>query len=245
MTPQQAKFILRAHRADGRYAPDDPVFAEALAEAARSPELTAWLEHEHALDATVAHKLDAIQPPPGLRETILAGARVSRVGRRWWQNPFWLVAAAAIAVVASVTPFLRSGGRTHALEHALVEFALRDSADKNHQHGSSSAAARAMFAALRDDPRPLTSGHAPDFEAMRQAGCKRFELDGHEIFEVCVVRDSRWFHLYVARRDPAARVPAHTTITERGSVAVASWSTATTTYTLASPAGRDALRALI
>jgi hypothetical protein len=244
--PRETKFILRAHRGDGRYPPDDPVFADALAEAAREPELAAWLTEEHARDEIIARKIEAVAPPGDLRDTILAGARASRLARRWWQNPFWMVAAAAIAVVAAL-PFLRSRSTPESnLEHALIELALRDAGDKNHNHDWHGDAAEALFASLGRSTEPLTGGRAPDFDAMRAAGCKQFQLDGHDVYEICVVRDGRWFHLYAARRpDPNAPASAKATVTERGHVTVASWSTATTLYTLAGTAGRDALRALI
>jgi hypothetical protein len=247
MNSEEAKFILRNHRADGRYAPDDPVFREALAEVERSPELAAWFAGEHTFDETVANKIDAIQPPPGLRETILAGARASRLGRRWWQNPFWLVAAAAIVVISTLIPFRSSDGSTRQIEHALAELALNDAGNKDHQHGSPSPAAKALFASLRDGAGPLTAaGNAPDFATMREAGCKSFTLDGREVYEVCVVRNGRWFHLYATRRTgPSQNASSHPTITERGRVAVATWSTDTTIYTLASASGRDALSGLI
>ncbi len=245
MNPRESKFILRVHRADGRYAPDDPLFAEALQEVDRTPELAVWLELEHALDATVANKLDGIQPPVGLRETILAGARASRLGRRWWQQPWGLAAAAAVAFVGALVPSLLSRLRHPPLEHALVEFALQDAANPNH-HGSSSDAAQALSESLEDQARPLTGGTTPDFETMRQAGCKRFTIAGREVFEVCVARDGRWFHLYAARRpERPAPPPGPVTITERGAVVLASWSTDTTLYVLAGTSGQGALRKLI
>src|ERR1700709_177578 len=61
----------------------DPAIADALARASADPQLAAWVEAERKSDASVASKLREVRPPPGLRETILAGARVGR--RTWWQ----------------------------------------------------------------------------------------------------------------------------------------------------------------
>ena len=82
MNSTEAKFILQARRPDGA---DDaePRFAEALEQARRDPALAAWLAREQAFDAAVAEKLRSTQPPAGLREAILAGAKVSR------PLPFW------------------------------------------------------------------------------------------------------------------------------------------------------------
>jgi hypothetical protein len=60
----------------------DPAIAEAVAKTVADPQLAAWAEAEKRSDAALAAKLRQVQPPTGLRDTILAGARVSR--RRWW-----------------------------------------------------------------------------------------------------------------------------------------------------------------
>jgi hypothetical protein len=140
---------------------------------------------------------------------------------------------------------LRARASFSGAEHALLEFALQDAANKNHHHGSPTPAAEALFVSLREDPRPLTAGSAPDFATMRDAGCTHFQLGGRDVYEVCVVRNGQWFHLYATRRAAAGAPSPHTTFTERGSVAVASWSTGDTLYALASPAGREALDTLI
>ncbi len=61
----------------------DPAIAAALARAAADEKFAAWAEAEKQSDASLADKLRSVQPPPGLRETILAGARVGR--RSWWE----------------------------------------------------------------------------------------------------------------------------------------------------------------
>jgi hypothetical protein len=88
----------------------DTAIAQALAKAATDPALVAWSEAEQRSDAALADKLRQVQPPPGLRDTILAGARVSR--RRWWNwfnTRAWrsfrmneLIAAAAIILIIAV-----------------------------------------------------------------------------------------------------------------------------------------------
>jgi hypothetical protein len=245
MAPDTARFILRAHRDDGRYRREDPLFADALGAADSSPELTAWLESEHALDAIVAHKLDGIVPPAGLRDTILAGARASRRQRRWWQAPGWLALAASLAVAGPLILVQVSQPPPPSRDAAMLEWVFTDAADPRHDHGFSSPEAHALFASLRASAGPLTGGRAPDFATLRDAGCKRFSVGGREIVEICVVRNGRWFHLYATPRHGADNAPSPPVVTERGPVAVATWSTASTTYALASVYGRDALTDLI
>ena len=77
MNNEQAKFVLGARRPGERDA-GDPVFAEALKQAAGDPRLRAWHEREQAFDVALADRLRTAQPPAGLREAILAGARAGR-----------------------------------------------------------------------------------------------------------------------------------------------------------------------
>ncbi|MBC8040705.1 MAG: hypothetical protein H7Y06_09195, partial [Opitutaceae bacterium] len=72
MNTNEAKFILRARRPDGRD-DADPRFQEALEQARRDPALAAWMAREQAFDEAVAARLRAVEPPAGLRDAILAG----------------------------------------------------------------------------------------------------------------------------------------------------------------------------
>ena len=103
MDSQQAKQIL------GRYRPgvddDDPQFAEALALARRTPELSRWLDQQVALDAAIRAKLRSAAAPVGLKTRILANAKVEPPALAWWRHPGWIATAlAALVVVAMVWP---------------------------------------------------------------------------------------------------------------------------------------------
>lgn len=246
MNPTETKFTLRLHRADGRYARNDPLFAEALTQAESSPELAAWLAREHRIDAVVANTIEAIPPPAGLRETILAGARASRLARPWWRKPSWLAAAAALALVASVlTVSNLRPGRTLP-PTTLAEFALQDVAHEAHGKIPWAPAAVAMFRRLSDDSRPIPAGVSRGFAEMRDAGCTTYTVAGQPVVEICVERNGAWYHLYATpsagRADPAG---AHPAVIERGQLAVATWTAGDTTFTLATNEGMDALRRVI
>src|SRR5688572_8948158 len=102
MNNQEAKFMLGAYRPDGQDA-GDPMFAEALGQVERDPELRTWFERERKFDTHVSEKLRALAPPPELRAAILAGARASRPRLRWWANPLWVAAAAAVVMITTVS----------------------------------------------------------------------------------------------------------------------------------------------
>src|SRR6188768_3424401 len=94
----------------------DPAMADAIAQSGNDPQLAAWAEAEKRQDAALTLKLRAVQPPPGLRERILAGSQVRRSGaREWFERRVWrsfrnseLVAVAAIVLLFASALFFRS-----------------------------------------------------------------------------------------------------------------------------------------
>ena len=72
ITNETAKFLLTAYRPNGADA-QDPVFRDALEQAARDPELGAWFKEQRGFDSMIADKLSGIEPPATLRSAILVG----------------------------------------------------------------------------------------------------------------------------------------------------------------------------
>lgn len=246
MTSSEARFILRAHRRDGRYAPDDPLFREALAAAQASPELAAWLEREHALDATLANQLEAIQPPAALRETILAGARASRLKRPAWRQPRWLALAAGITIIASVGALLMTQRSPSLNAGAFAHLALSDYTQRAHNHDYGTAL-MSISESLGATSRPLTSGLDLSPEQLRAANCTTLSLGNREAYEVCFQRDGVWFHLYVTKLDHAGR-PEHDrrpVFMQQDGLAAAAWSDGAHLYSLVTYAGPAALAKVV
>ena len=106
MTNEEAKFMLQGYRPNGQDA-DNEAFAEALAQAERDPSLRAWFEREQAFDALIAGKLREVRAPDGLRESILAGTKLSTqpvAAERtpaWWRGAWGVALAAAAATPAN------------------------------------------------------------------------------------------------------------------------------------------------
>lgn len=246
MTPRETKFILRAHRADGRYPPDDPLFAEALAEAARSADLMAWLKTEHAIDQAVAGKLEAIAPPPGLRETILAGGRASRLHRPAWWKPRWLALAAVLAVLIAAFA-LGPWSRPDPVDPlTFARFALANHANEPHAHNYVGARA-AIAASLSARAAPLNAAPGVTAEELHAANCAQFKLGPHRAYEICFQRDGAWFHLYVTRLDPAhaPHEPRAPVFLHEDRVAAAAWSDGKYLYSLVTRAGPEVLARLV
>lgn len=106
MTSEEAKMLLSVRRPGGA---DDaePEMKEALALAAKDPQLGSWLAEEQAFDATITGRLSEYEVPAELRARILAGMSASlqsprKINRRifWWSAS----AAAAAAVAAGLIP---------------------------------------------------------------------------------------------------------------------------------------------
>ena len=99
MNNHDAKFLLQAYRPGGNDSMDIQMTA-ALEQARRDPELGLWLAREQSFDLQMSAKLQTVTPPPGLRDAILAGGRISapvqQTTRAWWRGAAaqWLAVAA-------------------------------------------------------------------------------------------------------------------------------------------------------
>lgn len=201
MTNDDAKFILRAYRSDGRYR-HDPLFHDALERAHRDPALMQWLADEQSLDEVVAEKLDGIDPPSGLREAILVGARASRQPQRaWWRHPAWLGAAAALAIIAAAPFFHRPGATNRPVVTAtqLAQAGLDDMIDHHAEHIEFvfSPDLKSFQTELASYSEPYSAGYEINLEELAGVKCRTVGVEGLTAHEICFLRDGTWFHLYV------------------------------------------------
>src|SRR5215471_10678599 len=72
ITNERAKFLLSAYRHNGADA-QDPIFRDALEQAARDPDLAAWFANQRSFDALLCEKLNSLRPPASLKPAILSG----------------------------------------------------------------------------------------------------------------------------------------------------------------------------
>lgn len=242
MTHDEARFLLHAYRPNGADG-GDPTLRDALEHAQRDPALRAWFEREQSYDRAVADKLRAITPPPGLREAILAGARVSSVPA-WWRRPAWLAAAASVAILLVATFAWVRRGPLISLDEA-TRVAVHDMASET-THGSHGTQFGAIGTWLENPANRLGAGVPVDLAQLRAQRCRTVRLGGREMFEICFQRGT-WYHVYIAPRrgfdaDLGAREPV---FREQGQVATATWSDAKHVYVLATQAGIDALRGVL
>lgn len=236
MNTTEAKFILQARRPDGQD-DADPRFAEALEQARRDPALSEWLAREQAFDAVVAGKLRTVQPPAGLRDAILAGARMSRPVP-FWRRPQVLALAACVTIViglAAAWPALRPSRGTEQLALGVM-----DEVGSQAHHSAMPQARGRLHTLLADSSTRLAVGLPLDFAQLKADGCRSLSIGGREVLEVCFERGGE-FHLYVAKRDDF-KGDAQPMFRERGALATVTWTDERHAYVLVSGDGAAALR---
>ena len=244
MTNEEAKFTLSAFRPNGSDS-GDATFCDALRMAGDDPVLGSWFTRSRAHDAAVSDKLRQIAPPPGLKEAILAGARASgpkgRSGRGWG----WIAGLAAAAALAIGVFSMKAPVRPGVATTAYASFAINDMVSE--KHGGRGDPAGALVARLQTTGARMPGADQIDFEKMRDTGCRTLNFQGHQVLEVCFVRDGSLFHLYMAPRDGAqgaapSQGPSFVTL---AAGAAAIWSDSRFDYAVASTAGVEAIRRLL
>jgi hypothetical protein len=243
MTTQEAKFILSAFRPNGSDS-SNPAFGEALQASAGDPALAEWFARSRAHDAAVAGKLGQVAAPAGLREAILAGARVSARPRGTCARLGWAVGLAAAAALAFVVVTMRAPARPEGAAAAFAGFAISDVA--NGRHGGTGEPSGALVASLQATGSPMPGPDRIDFERLVATGCRTLSFNGHDVIEVCFLRDGALFHLYVYRNDsPSGDFEGKgPSFIAQAAGAAAVWSDRKFDYAVATSAGADALRRL-
>jgi hypothetical protein len=242
MNNNEAKFLLCAYRPGGRDA-DDPAFAGALAQARQDPALGAWFACEQAFDTAMTAQLGSIAPPPGLREAILTGARVSRApqaARRW---PVWLALAASVALLLGIGAMWRI--RSARQLDPLTAFILHDV--QFEKHGGHGEAASDLQRVLENPATRLASGLPVDFAKLRTTGCRTLSFAGHDVLEICFSRGGSQFHIYMAQSADFPQIASTTGphIMKQGGWSAIQWADTQQVYVVASSADPTALRALL
>lgn len=244
MNRDEAKFLLTAYRPGGQDAAAR-AFADALAQTQEDAELQGWFERSRAFDAQMAARLQAVEPPAGLREAILAGGRASFGGAaRPPRRRVWLAWAAVLVIGAGVAGLVLQRVHRGESEAALARFALADVNHPGHlgdPDTPSRVALESGTGALDNGPLPI------DFGRMERDGCRTLRLGGRPVLEVCFARGGIEYHLYIMRRTlrdvPGAASPPQQW--EAPGASAAAWSTADYIVALATRGPAAALQRLL
>lgn len=116
ITNEAAKFVLSAYRPNGADA-QDPLFRDALEQAACDPELAAWFKEQRSFDSLIAGKLAEFQPPTTLYSSILAGiANRAPANRFTFRSLLALAAVLVLSGMILLPIYLKSGSRAQLVE---------------------------------------------------------------------------------------------------------------------------------
>ncbi|HUG10742.1 MAG TPA: hypothetical protein VMM36_07000 [Opitutaceae bacterium] len=248
MTNDEAKFTLQGYRPNGSDA-DDPAIAEALAQAERDPALRAWFEREQQFDTAIATGLGNVVVPHGLRDSILAGKKLSNAHRPVLALPWWAGMAAAVALTVgtlAVMQLVKAPPQELASVNSVVDFAWTE---MNGAHPRSKHADEygEVGTWLENPETRLRNGMPLGLQTLIDKGCRSQRIAGALVVEVCFRRNGKIFHVYIAPRDSFhdRGLDTEPTFQQKGEFVTASWADDRFVYVLASKHGSDGLRAIL
>lgn len=249
MDREEAKIILSSRRA-GKDSPEsDALLEQALARMEDDAELAEWFAEHCAMDDAMRGALGTIVPPAGLKEEILAAAKVTPlpVGRRRWSvHPAWLAAAAVVALAVGLSLMLPArGGLTLA---RMNEEIPRLTPLHDHGFGSETGNIEEVRKWL------AANGGTGNFEVPQglkgrgAVGCEVASIEGTKVTILCFHLEGREpAHLYVVNRGQVSPAPPERAadFSQDGEFAVASWSEGNLSYFLALRGNEDEVRGLL
>ncbi len=245
MDNREAKFILGAYRPGGQDATDS-CFAEALEQTRRDPLLERWFRESVVFDATVAGKLSAVSAPAGLRESILAGAKVSRVPH--WKNRLrkWAVAAALILSATLGSLIWHNVRPAHLVGWQNAALDVISSLVKNEtSFDAQSRTVGDLVDWLRVNHAPAAQKLPNHLGKLASIGCKAFSWDGRRVSVMCFMRpDGGLIHLVATAATPATDhlAKAKPALLRQGEWTTATWREGDMIYMLALEGSPDQLR---
>jgi hypothetical protein len=246
MDKQEAKLVLQALRPEDLDT-DNPAVIEALGFVASDPELKAWWEAQQAFDRQVAVKLAEVPLPADLRATILAGRKIEQLTPQP-HFPFWLAAAAVVAVLCVAGTFREISAASGPL--ARTEYTAAILPLLNHDApalGMTSPDHDKIAAWLQERNAP-TGGVPAGLSILPTVGCQKFVVRGHAVSLICfALAGGGIVHLFIVDQQALSDPPGGTApeFKQVQGWSTASWSDGRMSYLLATQAGDDALRQLL
>jgi len=209
---EEVKLLLEAYRPQDA---EDPIFAEALREVAKDPELAAWFAETLQFDALIEEKLRGTVVPPEVRGRVLP--REVPAEKEAWHR--WAIPAAAAALLAAALLLWQSfspARPSRALARRAISFtggmpALQfvcfnasDVAGWVNKHPTAQ-----RLGLLVNDPGEALF--------MKMIGSSIVEWDGKPVLMICLQNDRQMAMLYILN-DAGAQLPegASETVEDHG-----------------------------
>jgi len=249
MTRDEAKLILDLFRPD-QDDPADPVFAEAFSLLQSDTELAAWFEAGKLFDKELRAAARSIEPPPGLRESLLAGSKVIRPSffpGGPWLAPALAIAAALAALLAIASLMQPSAGVIKDPVLAAIALKIPALTDLHHHSKSSSGNMEVIRSWLAENGGVSGFRIPKGLEDAAGVACEIAEIEGHKVTILCFeLGGDRTAHLYVVSNPSSetGEVPKPAFF-ERDGVAVASWQVGGLSYFLAERCPMESVRRLL
>ena len=257
------KETLQTHRPDNAEDRRDPVFADALREAARDPELAAWFAESQKFDALMSKTLQGVPTPAALKNLILLNAEAGANGRhepassastqtpakilpfpREHRSLFALAAAAAALVLAASLLWLwlpRRGSDGYP-PHALALRAINQTAEMPAlQFVCYDASMVAQWVNEQSAAHKMGQPLRKPVANMSMIGSSAMEWDGKPVIMIALQRGERMGMLYLLRAEdfPSAGVGAGGEFFEKDGWVTKTARSESTVYVLAAKGTRQ------
>jgi uncharacterized membrane protein YbaN (DUF454 family) len=199
MNNQEAKLILQAYRPGGRDT-FDPLFAEALEQARRDPELQKWFAEEQVLDSQIQSKMrTAVAVPRDLKANLLALRKIIRPVP-WWFQPMKLAAAAAVVLLIGLSAFLllpQKPAQLALFREKMVRYSMQEHGHITFESPDIAKLQQWLQARGVDANFELPAG----LQGKPAQGCRVVDWNGHQATMICfVLDDGKHMDLFVMDR---------------------------------------------
>ena len=245
MKNEEAKLILQAYRPGGRDA-GDPMFAEALEQARRDPELQKWLAQEQALDSLLQARLQKAVPIPfGLKTRLLAQSKAVRPVA-WWRIPFWQATVAVLVIMATLAVLWLKP--TNQFQFADLRGAMVQTSLQMDDHVSHMAQDMTNVRDwLKTQNAPSDYGLPAALRDAMLRGCKVVDWHGRKVTMLCLKAGTSHVDLFVidCTRFPDFRPSETVQFGNDNGLTTAVWCDGDKTYLLAGKVDESDLRKML
>lgn len=195
MTHEEAKFLLRAYRPDGRDA-GLPEFAKALELVDQDPELKAWFESENAFDRAMVTKVNEEKVPEDLLASILVANKVARPHRSVWAMDGLKWAVALLFAGAILMTALKGRGNDHLARYRSDVMAHLKV--PGHRFDFQSKEFTELKLWMDTQNMKMDVGSIDHLTSLPTHGCKIMDWEGQKVTLICFeLPDRRNVHLFV------------------------------------------------
>lgn len=241
MDNQQVRETLALFR-PGIDDPNDPLFAGALAQAQRDPELGRWFRRQQDVDTALRRKFTHLPVPAGLEQQITSERRIARPAASWERRALLAGAVAAVILAVVAGYLLRQPGPQNFAAFRATMAKLVSGEYKMTLETRDQAAIR-QFLAKNHSPADYVLTR--EMDKLPAEGCALINWHEQRVSLVCLDRgEDRDLFLFVIDRSalpdpPAGQTPQFIRV---GSMATASWSSGNRAYMLATKGSENDLR---